>query len=194
MVLRMPKIVDHDQYRKELLSQCLSAIAEKGYTAITMRQIAQELEVSTGTLYHYFPSKESLFEQLVEHITDQDTSEAVLTELSNLPTLSERVSAIFHLVANDEQYFIYQTLMLIDFGRQRSRDQINQHQTLQRVGKRYEKAVMRILGIEDPVFAMLLIDLIDGILVRRLYQGDRISFSDQAHLLSGMLAAYLGQQ
>ncbi|MGB6015410.1 MAG: helix-turn-helix domain-containing protein, partial [Nodosilinea sp.] len=48
----MPKIVDHDQYRREILDQCFDLFAEKGYAALTMRQIAQELGVSTGTLYH----------------------------------------------------------------------------------------------------------------------------------------------
>jgi AcrR family transcriptional regulator len=52
----MPKIVDHDQYRKELLSKCFDLFAEKGYGSITMRQIAEGLNVSTGTLYHYFPA------------------------------------------------------------------------------------------------------------------------------------------
>ena len=59
----MPKIVDHEQYRKELLGKCFDLFAQKGYGSITMRQIAQGLGVSTGTLYHYFPSKQALFEQ-----------------------------------------------------------------------------------------------------------------------------------
>jgi AcrR family transcriptional regulator len=85
----MPKIVDHDRYRKELLSQCLGVIAEKGYAAITMRQIAEGLGVSTGTLYHYFPSKDSLFDQLVEYISYQDISEQTIARVRELPTLEE---------------------------------------------------------------------------------------------------------
>jgi AcrR family transcriptional regulator len=76
----MPKIVDHEQYRKELLGKCFDLFADKGYGAITMRQIANSLEVSTGTLYHYFPSKQALFEQLVEEISQQDVM-AALAEL-----------------------------------------------------------------------------------------------------------------
>ena len=68
----MPKIVDHDQYRKELLSKCLTLFAERGYGSVTMRQIGQGLGVSTGTLYHYFPSKESILIQLVEELCEQD--------------------------------------------------------------------------------------------------------------------------
>ncbi|MBF2027491.1 MAG: TetR/AcrR family transcriptional regulator [Oscillatoriales cyanobacterium C42_A2020_001] len=119
----MPKIVDHDQYRKELLSQCLTIIADKGYAAITMRQIATGLGVSTGTLYHYFPSKENLFEQLVEYISYQDTSEATIAELKVFPTRAERIAAIFNYIVEQEDYFLHQTLMLIDFSRQKNREE-----------------------------------------------------------------------
>jgi len=70
----MPKVVDHIQYRRDLLRQSLDLFAEKGYGSLTMRQLAEALGVSTGTLYHYFPSKESLFIQLIEELTEQDIS------------------------------------------------------------------------------------------------------------------------
>lgn len=187
----MPKIVDHDRYRKELLSKCLSVIAEKGYAAISMRQIAEGLGVSTGTLYHYFPSKDSLFDQLVEYISYQDTSEETIARVRELPTLEERLDAIFSFVAEHEDYFLHQTLMLVDFSRQKSRDEINQHATLKRAGERYEKAMMQMLEIDDPTVVMLIINMFDGLIVRRLYQGDRISFIRQTQLLKEMLTLYL---
>lgn len=187
----MPKIVDHDQYRKELLSQCLEVIAEKGYAAITMRQIAQGLKVSTGTLYHYFPSKESLFEQLVEYISYQDTSEQMIAALSNLPTIAQRLDSIFQIIAQNEEYFLRQTLMLIDFCRQRSRAEINQNHVLKHAGERYEQAVMKILGTEDRHLVMLVLHVIEGILIRRVYLGDRISFTEQVPLLTQLVNAYL---
>lgn len=187
----MPKIVDHDQYRRELLSRCFDLIAEKGYAAITMRQIAQGLGVSTGTLYHYFPSKESLFEQLVVHICDQDTSEQTIAKLKELPTPAERIQAIFEWIGEHEDYFLHQTLMLVDFCRQRSRAEINEHQTLQRTGGRYEQAIMDALGIPDLELAVFIANVVEGLLLRRLYQGDRVSIALQARLASDMLVAYL---
>lgn len=187
----MPKIVDHDQYRRELLSQCLAVIADKGYAAITMRQIAEGLGVSTGTLYHYFPSKESLFEQLVEYISYQDTSEETIAQLKSLPTLAARIEAIFKLLAQNEEYFVHQTLMLIDFCRQRSRDQIHASETLKQAGTRYEIALYKVLGIDDPGVIQLFLCLTEGLVVRRIYQGDRIDFANQAKLFQQMLTIYL---
>jgi AcrR family transcriptional regulator len=190
----MPKIVDRDQYRRELLSKSLKLIAEKGYATITMRQIAEGLGVSTGTLYHYFPSKESLFEQLVEHISYQDTSESAIARLNNLPTLAERVEAIFELLAQNEEYFVHQMLMLIDFCRQRERQEINNSEVLKQAGTRYEIALYKVLGIDDPGLIQLFLCVTEGLIVRRLYQGDRIDFSNQAKLFRQMLTAYLNAQ
>ena len=89
----MPKIVDHEQYRKELLDKCFDLFAQKGYGSITMRQIAEGLGVSTGTLYHYFPSKQALFEQLAQEICEQDLITA-LAELQGAQTLQESMEAL----------------------------------------------------------------------------------------------------
>lgn len=186
----MPKIVDHHHYRQVLLSQCLDVIAEKGYTNITMRQIAAGLGVSTGTLYHYFPNKEQLFEQLVDYISNQDTSPAAIAPLKELPTRRDRLRAIFDYMAANEEYFLRQTLMLLDFSRQKSRADITQDQNLQQAGKRYESALMEILELDDPHVVMLIIHFIDGLMMRRLYQGDRINFRQQTEIMLAVVAAY----
>src|SRR5579859_2981962 len=46
----MPKLVDHVQYRKHLLEQCFDLFSIRGYSALTTRQIAEALNVSSGTL------------------------------------------------------------------------------------------------------------------------------------------------
>lgn len=101
----MPKIVDHDQYRRELLDQCFDLFAEKGYSTITMRQIAKGLDVSTGTLYHYFPSKEAIFEQLVEEMIQQDMLQ-VSNELATATTVSDRIKRGFEFVERKQDYFL----------------------------------------------------------------------------------------
>src|SRR5689334_14842717 len=50
----LPKIVDHDQRRSEIVEAFLSVVARKGLPAATSRAIAAELGVGTGALWHYF--------------------------------------------------------------------------------------------------------------------------------------------
>jgi AcrR family transcriptional regulator len=77
---------------RALFKKSFDLLAEKGYAAITMRQIAQGLGVSTGTPYHYFPSKEALFEQLMAELTELDLLQ-VTTQIRSAETLKERLRA-----------------------------------------------------------------------------------------------------
>lgn len=56
----MPKIVDHDARREELVEATWRVIARTGMVGATMREIAREANVSTGLLAHYFSDKEDL--------------------------------------------------------------------------------------------------------------------------------------
>lgn len=187
----MPKIVDRELYRKELLNKSFELFAEKGYSSVTMREIASGIGVSTGTLYHYFPSKESLFEQLIEYLSYEDTKEEELAQLGNPPTLGERIQEMMNYLAKNEDYIIKSLLIIFDFCQNKNRQDIENNQALQQAGKRYEEAVCCYLGVSDPAIAIFIINSIDGLLVRRFYQGERISFSEQANLLKEMLLAYL---
>ena len=187
----MPKIVDHELYRKELLNKSFELFAEKGYSSVTMREIALGIGVSTGTLYHYFSSKESLFEQLIEYLSYEDTKEEALAELGNPPTLGEKIERLMEYVCKKEDYILKDLLITFDFCQHKTRKELDNNQVLKEAGKRYEEAVGCYLGISDPAIAIFIINSIDGLLVRRFYQGERISFVEQATLLKEMLVAYL---
>jgi AcrR family transcriptional regulator len=56
----VPKIVDHEARREELVEAAWRVIARAGMVGATMREIAREAGVSTGILAHYFTDKEDL--------------------------------------------------------------------------------------------------------------------------------------
>jgi AcrR family transcriptional regulator len=56
----VPKIVDHEARREELVEAAWRVIARAGMVGATMREIAREAGVSTGILAHYFADKEAL--------------------------------------------------------------------------------------------------------------------------------------
>ena len=62
-----------------------------------MRQLAQKLGISTGTLYHYFPSKEAIFLQLVKELAQRDLSNFMIQAESVPPDIQSRVGAILEL-------------------------------------------------------------------------------------------------
>lgn len=54
----MPKIIEN--LRAQLLSEARRQIADRGYAGTTIRSVAAACNVSVGTVYNYFPSKDML--------------------------------------------------------------------------------------------------------------------------------------
>ena len=186
----MPKIIDRDQYRKELIGKSFDLFAEKGYGSITMREIAQGLAVSTGTLYHYFPSKEALFIQLVEELTHRDIM-TFLTEANHYQEMPERIEALVNFTAKYEDYFCKQTMLFMDFCQQQDRTEIANNEILRRSWEQTKQAIADYLQISDLEIADFILTFLNGLIVGRLCEGERLSFEVQGTLLKKMLANYL---
>ena len=63
----MPKIVDHDQRRIEIVEAVWRIIARGGFAAATMREIAAEAGFANGGLKHYFAGKDELLAAAFQH-------------------------------------------------------------------------------------------------------------------------------
>jgi len=53
--------------RQRLYEAAVDLIAERGYSATTVEDIAERAGVAKGTVYYNFPSKTALFEELLRH-------------------------------------------------------------------------------------------------------------------------------
>lgn len=189
----MPKIVDHDQYRKELLSKCFDLFAEKGYASITMRQIAQGLEVSTGTLYHYFPNKKALFEQLVKEISQQDLLMA-LAELEGAQTLQERLESFGKFLTKNEDYLIKQTCIWVNFYQHQDSNKLWKSAAIERINEQHKQAVREFFNIQDSVLVSFVLSLTNGLILERIWGNETIFYAEQCALLGKMLTAYFEQR
>ena len=56
----MPKIVDHDMRRQELVEESWRVIARDGLEGVTMRKVAAAANCTTGRITHYFSNREDL--------------------------------------------------------------------------------------------------------------------------------------
>lgn len=67
-----------EQTRQAILAAAAQLFSEKGYAAVTMRQIAKQAGCSHTTIYIYFKDKESLLQELatepLEHLGQQLTA------------------------------------------------------------------------------------------------------------------------
>ncbi|TFC96252.1 MULTISPECIES: TetR/AcrR family transcriptional regulator [Cryobacterium] len=67
----MPKVVDHDQRRVELVEATWRIIARHGIEGATMRDIAAEAGFANGALKPYFPTKDDLLAFAFSHVFSQ---------------------------------------------------------------------------------------------------------------------------
>lgn len=64
----MPKIVDHDARRLELVEVTWRVIAHRGFDGVTLRDVAAEAGFANGALKPYFPTRASLMRATFTHV------------------------------------------------------------------------------------------------------------------------------
>lgn len=106
----MPKIVNRDEYRQELLEKSLHLFSRKGYHNINMKEIAAEIGVSTGTLYHYFPAKENMLTEMVAWIGDKNVDEYI-QRTGSIANIRDRFDMIVDFWK--EKGELYENIMLL---------------------------------------------------------------------------------
>ena len=68
----MPRTVKDPEERKaELLDTAMRLFAEKGYDNVSVRSVAREAGVASGRAYHYFDSKQRLFDAAIGHYAER---------------------------------------------------------------------------------------------------------------------------
>lgn len=102
----MPKIIDHEQRRNDIIDVTWQLIVEGGIEAATMREIASRAGFANGALKHYFPGKDDIVkgayerglkglgDRLAEHVGDRRGLEALeLSMRFTLPVEEHDVTA-----------------------------------------------------------------------------------------------------
>ncbi|MEP1931925.1 MAG: transcriptional regulator BetI [Roseibium sp.] len=89
----MPKVGMEAERRRSLIYATVDAIHERGYSDITMAQIAKRAGVSGGLVHHYFGSKDQLLAATMRHLLTELGRE-IRDGLSKAETPRERITAI----------------------------------------------------------------------------------------------------
>ena len=62
--------------KEEILIAALNLFARDGYDAVSVSQIAGELDMTKGALYRHYKSKRDIFDCIVEHMEQKDGEQA----------------------------------------------------------------------------------------------------------------------
>ncbi|MHB8473062.1 MAG: TetR/AcrR family transcriptional regulator [Gammaproteobacteria bacterium] len=103
----LKKRLDAPERRATILSAAKSLFAQKGFHGVTVDEITTALAISPAILYRHFPSKEALYEEVLNGIACQrvDYFEAALQEPSDFASVLRRLTYVYiDVVAKDPDY------------------------------------------------------------------------------------------
>jgi AcrR family transcriptional regulator len=178
----MPKIVNHDAYREELLRNAFQLFARKGYSKVTIRELAKELDVSTGTLYHYFENKDILFEQMVRLLAKEDVAQLNRMERGTQDPSPERLmDVLFQFIHSKEFYFQSVILMVCDVYRYN--EEGHKLSVLKDCLQIYRSAISQHLNLGNRDLENMLLSIAIGTIFQRMLDPKGVTYSQTSQVL-----------
>jgi AcrR family transcriptional regulator len=191
----MPKIIDHDERRSELLAAVWRVIERDGIEASTIRAIAREAGFSAGTLSHYFADKEDILSSALRL-----SHERIVARWDGKLAGRKGIDGIREFVLDnlplDDERTLETKLEISYWARALSRDAVLQIQQTEAADLH-----ARLLGlivnaqnsgeIDDTMaaeaIAERLLALIDGVSLHAVLYGERVTKSVQIQLIEDEL-------
>jgi AcrR family transcriptional regulator len=87
-----------EKRRQEILESALDLFIRKGYAATKISDIAKDVGMSVGLLFHYFESKEKLYENLIQYGVSGPMSRMAPTNKEPLKFFEDTAKQIFHYI------------------------------------------------------------------------------------------------
>lgn len=80
----MSRSKDMQSTRDKILETALKLFSQKGYLGATTKEIAKEAEIAEITLFRYFPSKEKLFEEVINTYSFLPALKELMPEIAGM--------------------------------------------------------------------------------------------------------------
>ena len=184
----MPKQIDVLEFSQTILQKSLPLFAEKGYQGLSMRQLASALNMSTGTLYHYFQNKDELYIKML-HLLAKDDAIALASDTSASATPEQKISSLIHFLNTRSAYF-FNILQLV-FEHQRFVASTTKPLTQEFIDvfekpiRVYENTLKDIFDL-DHKKSQTLLNFLMGCFVRSLLSHQAPDFSMLANIISAL--------
>jgi AcrR family transcriptional regulator len=194
----MPKIVDWDERRDEILSATWRVIARNGIAGATIRAIAREAKCSAGILAHYFDDKEDILGSalLLSHRRVGARMTAAATGLAGLAAL--RV-VMLEALPLDERRDTEAQIEISFWGRALGNSRLRelQHSEFERLCRRLHGHLQEAVslgeladGYDLALATHQLVVLIDGLSAERVLYPDRVTPPRQIEMLDQLLRSF----
>jgi len=96
----MPKIVDPDEMKREIRRAAWCAFSERGVKGVGLGHVSAVAGVGRSSLYHYYPSKDMLLFDMIDHLLSEEEQIFAQT-ISNEGSCTERVSKLVNALVQE---------------------------------------------------------------------------------------------
>ncbi|NRA66459.1 MAG: TetR/AcrR family transcriptional regulator [Pseudobacteriovorax sp.] len=177
----------HSEKKKRILKGAFDVFAKEGFQAVSMRKLSQELGVTTGTLYHYYRSKDELFTDIIKNQAGADIAQASVM-VSGILERQERLELLVGFVDERSEYFSNLVLIIMDFVR---KDESSMSPAEKKIKvaiyqaiEDYSKAIQVVLDLNSYECARGIFSYFVGSLLNRLVGAPRTSIRDLIDLIT----------
>lgn len=102
MIFIMPKIVDHDEKRKQIAEAAWNIIRKEGVEKASIRRVAAEAGMSSGALRHYFSTQDEMLLFIMNYYLEEGKKRSQNKEWSENPVQAVE-EVLLELVPIDEE-------------------------------------------------------------------------------------------
>lgn len=98
---QVPRVVDHDERRRQIAEALLVVAARDGHESVSSRAVAKELGVATGSLWHYFDGFDDVIRAAAAEVTRR-TGERIAAATAGLRGLARLDALMSEVLPVDE--------------------------------------------------------------------------------------------
>lgn len=170
----MPKIVDKEKMRNDILDAAMRVFVEKGYHAATVSSVAEAAGLAKGTLYIYFKSKDAMTTAIVDRhlagITEQIAGETLCQ------TLDEFLEELRQTMDVPAEQASFHRVFFEVFGPSFASDEFTDHvaQFFDKLGSYYSKQIAHLQKMGEIAehhnaasLGRVLASMLDGVVLHR---------------------------
>lgn len=175
----MPKIVDHDQVRADIVARAVELFAEQGFGGLGIRGLAKAVGMAKSSIYYYFPTKEALIEAVIEAVVAQDVA-SLEGVIGNAGTFDDRLDRAITWASDNEDRLATQIRILNEAAREQIWTDDGS------VIGTYVKGMSRAIGLNVAAARAFYLHVL-GVVLQRMVDGNRTSMRRELSAFTDLL-------
>lgn len=177
----MPKIVDHEQVRADIVARAVELFAEQGFGGLGIRGLAKAVGMAKSSIYYYFPTKEALIEAVIEAVVAQDVA-SLEGAAGSAGSFADRLERAVTWTVDNEDRLATQIRILNEAAREKIwTDDGSVIQT-------YVKGLSRVIGLNVAAARTFYLQIL-GVVLQRMVDGNRTSLRRELGALTELFQA-----